>query len=56
MFPESKEPIRSGCGPPPYYSDTKKEASVWWLCVLIYSIKTKITEYRSSEGGWVCCY
>ena len=28
MFPESKEPIRSGCGPPPYYSDTKKEASV----------------------------
>jgi hypothetical protein len=28
MFPESKEPIRLGCGPPPYYNDTKKEASV----------------------------
>jgi hypothetical protein len=28
MFPESKEPIRPGCGPPPYYNENKKEASV----------------------------
>lgn len=28
MCSESNEPIRSGCGPPPYYNDTKKEASV----------------------------
>jgi hypothetical protein len=26
--PESKDPIRQGCGPPPYYDPNKKEASV----------------------------
>lgn len=26
--PECKDPIRQGCGPPPYYDTSKKEASV----------------------------
>jgi hypothetical protein len=28
MCPESKDPIRQGCGPPPYYDTNRKEASV----------------------------